>query len=1094
MKKFLIFLVSIVVVVCLGLTTFYFLKNDEVISIKTKELYVNAGNSIPLETLGINIKKNSKKTTFNYNAAGEDVTNLISYQADKNAYVVNSTAGGQVTLVITTTNKNYSKFEVVVHIGSGTQENPFYVFDESDLNNIGTVYDATSHFILMNDIALSEEFGGVCKDVSTGFGGNFNGNGHTISNLKLTNSNSEVVVSKAGLFNSIASGAVVSNLVIDNASVNGYFANAGILAGQNAGLIEKISIVNSNVTNLANGGKSGLVAGTILSADKVQLVAVEASTISIGSDAAAVSNAVVGGFAGVINQSTVQACYVNDVTISNINSSIIGGGFAGELVIAPSVGSIQQSYANVTGPSANFAAFVNTITKADGVYSETGMLQHLIGNIAIVKGATSAADIADTSLVANYEANYFKNVANPENKVFFDKASSQYMVRGYASVAEAVETNEYVFYAMSENEKEFWDAENIWIVSNASLPKLAMGNILPENPDSKYYSKDIESVSVGNAQNFVEIFNGKDVDSKKYFLDSNLTLDSWEAASLLNSQIDGNGKTITINLNNVKTIGEEENAEKILTLFTTITNSSIENLNIVIKGTAADAKTFAGLAYSVEGVELSASSINNVHISFEGEIANSFENFAGLVYEAKAGTKITNCSVSGLNVQTGKVANLGAVTINNNGTIENVNVVKSTLRATTNIAGVAITNNGNITSANIGETEVAVDAKVSANVGAVACLNNGNIDNAKVSAKLLVNTSDSSESTIYVAGIATNNQGTIKNVTVEGEGIAVSENVSAKVLIGGIATNNSGRIEVANNNMTKIGNCIANKDVRVGGVVYSNQGNIKDAIVQSNLSGNWVAGVAVEMNAGSAVIEEVAVAKITKQEEVLAYNKNVIYGDKYVAGIIVNFKNGTIQNVQTTSDIQGGANATKSSLVTLVFDANATLKNATINSSISGNGDKYRETWTDFALNDFSSHANIFGYSATTGMSYFNIASSEAYHGVMQSVVINSEANGVGDAQKGQSDRQWNPFQMFNGWYSYSYEKDSSTASHVRYVNAEGFKNASTYAGYYSYEYYNGVTTAKALEFGIGTEQDPNTWSYNNGNGIVLSFIVDYFA
>ena len=32
MKKFLIFLVSIIVVVCFGLTTYYFLRNDEVVS------------------------------------------------------------------------------------------------------------------------------------------------------------------------------------------------------------------------------------------------------------------------------------------------------------------------------------------------------------------------------------------------------------------------------------------------------------------------------------------------------------------------------------------------------------------------------------------------------------------------------------------------------------------------------------------------------------------------------------------------------------------------------------------------------------------------------------------------------------------------------------------------------------------------------------------------------------------------------------------------------------------------------------------------------------------------------------------------------
>ena len=59
MKKFLIFLVVIVVGVSLGLTTYYFMRDDETISINTKEIYCNVGDVVSLEDLDIVIITNT---------------------------------------------------------------------------------------------------------------------------------------------------------------------------------------------------------------------------------------------------------------------------------------------------------------------------------------------------------------------------------------------------------------------------------------------------------------------------------------------------------------------------------------------------------------------------------------------------------------------------------------------------------------------------------------------------------------------------------------------------------------------------------------------------------------------------------------------------------------------------------------------------------------------------------------------------------------------------------------------------------------------------------------------------------------------------
>ena len=126
MKKFLIFLVSLVVVVCVGLTTYYFMRNNEIITIKTKEIYCNAGDTIPLESLGIKLKNAniSKKTTFNYNAGGDDVTKFIKYDENTNSFIVSEDNAGEVKLVIRTSNKKYADFTINVHIGNGCRYVP----------------------------------------------------------------------------------------------------------------------------------------------------------------------------------------------------------------------------------------------------------------------------------------------------------------------------------------------------------------------------------------------------------------------------------------------------------------------------------------------------------------------------------------------------------------------------------------------------------------------------------------------------------------------------------------------------------------------------------------------------------------------------------------------------------------------------------------------------------------------------------------------------------------------------------------------------------------------------------------------------------
>ena len=261
MKKFLVFLVSIVVVVCFGLTTYYFMRNDEIIIVKTKELFCNAGDIISLDSFRIEVKKPNKRTTYNYNAASSDVTNLISYDQESGCYIVSESASGEIELVISTTNKNYAEFKVKVHVGNGSVENPYYIFNQTQLSKIGSVYRLDSNYSLMDNIALTNDFMPIGYSEASsswiGFSGNLNGNGKTISNLNLSGTD----YTNAGFFSAINAGATVSNLNIKNANINGAYSNAGVLAGVISGNVDRIAITNSIITNKSSNSYTGSLAG-----------------------------------------------------------------------------------------------------------------------------------------------------------------------------------------------------------------------------------------------------------------------------------------------------------------------------------------------------------------------------------------------------------------------------------------------------------------------------------------------------------------------------------------------------------------------------------------------------------------------------------------------------------------------------------------------------------------------------------------------------------------------------------------------------------------------------------------------------------------
>ena len=219
----------------------------------------------------------------------------------------------------------------------------------------------------------------------THFTGTFDGQGHTISNLTISQPSSSS--SDTGLFGYVGSAGLVADVALAGASVAGY-ENVGALVGYNAGAI-------------SNGSSAGSVSG---SSALGGLVGTSHGTITNSSSAATVSGASsdVGGLAGR-NYGTVSASHAT----GNVTNSSYG---AGGLVGASFTGSIiSGSYAtgNVTANGAYGrragglvgAAYAGAITDSYATGSVSG--NHAIGGLAGVSWGTIADSYATGTVAAS---------------------------------------------------------------------------------------------------------------------------------------------------------------------------------------------------------------------------------------------------------------------------------------------------------------------------------------------------------------------------------------------------------------------------------------------------------------------------------------------------------------------------------------------------------------------------------------------------------------------------------------------------------------------------------------------------------------------
>ena len=205
--------------------------------------------------------------------------------------------------------------------GSGDSNNdPYIIRTRAEFNRlprrVNDGYDYIGkYFKLEADITYDKNtvnnFTPIGIAESRSFGGNFDGNGHTISGLNISLGNSDNV----GLFGYNTTGVTIKNLTLTNSTISGNKYVGGIVGWGSQTTIENCLVTNS-VTVSGTESHVGGIAGIY-------------ATIRGCVSAANVSGTqYVGGIVGMSNYNTIENCLYT-------GSSVTGSSYVGAIIGAP---------------------------------------------------------------------------------------------------------------------------------------------------------------------------------------------------------------------------------------------------------------------------------------------------------------------------------------------------------------------------------------------------------------------------------------------------------------------------------------------------------------------------------------------------------------------------------------------------------------------------------------------------------------------------------------------------------------------------------------------------------------------------------------
>ena len=273
-------------------------------------------------------------------------------------------------------------------MGYGTQENPYLIKDEGDLNAMRVMTNkaaySNKYYKLANSIDVSsKEWQPFCQ--TTNFNGNFDGNGKTLT-LKLIPKDNN----GTGLFSQIY-GATIKNLTLSGSCVSTTYSQIGAICGRIMGGTNYITNCTNNIAIEGQNNIGGLI-GMCYYIDNIVNNTISECTnnAAIKASASSSKSVFVGGIVGQLanNESittTITKC-TNNGTISatsEIQTSVAGG-------------IVGQAGSSLTMTDCGNTALITTATSCDNEYA-AGLVGSCQNHDSKITNCYSQGDISSQS-------------------------------------------------------------------------------------------------------------------------------------------------------------------------------------------------------------------------------------------------------------------------------------------------------------------------------------------------------------------------------------------------------------------------------------------------------------------------------------------------------------------------------------------------------------------------------------------------------------------------------------------------------------------------------------------------------------------------
>ena len=358
------------------------------------------------------------------------------------------------TEITTTLKIRYPEALTVKFDGEGTEASPYLIKTASDLQMLsqsvsdGEPYKGKFFKVTQNIDMSSLTISWIpVGDVSATFEGTFDGDGKTISNLKVDRKG----FNYGGLFGFLGSSAVVKNLKLTDVSVAGSGEGNGAVAGYNKGLIENCSVDGVvNTTGNITGGIVGASEGTLKDCS------FSGSVAGCGS---------VGGLAGNSYGKIVSCHAIGSVTLSGLVTTLDtdAGGLVGEAYSTKTAESeISDSY------------FAGVLADEKGLGYTGGLVGLCVNtkidrcfNTGIINAATGSSDTGSGGLVGYGSSLVVNDSFNSGTIMRSGNTEGAGGLAGYLSVIYS--HNPGASEPVVENASQFNNCYNSGMVSSSSV-------------------------------------------------------------------------------------------------------------------------------------------------------------------------------------------------------------------------------------------------------------------------------------------------------------------------------------------------------------------------------------------------------------------------------------------------------------------------------------------------------------------------------------------------------------------------------------------------------------------------------------------------